>query len=219
MKAAPSADVRQILAELEAHGLLLQSDARLPSIASLVAGEPVRGSWWGHPRAHAIFRVSCELAEHPDVVVTKLVSGKITFVHRRLWPALVAVASARESWQLKDLSRVARALLAAVTRRGTLRTDAVRAVCGVQGRSVGPASRELEQKLLVHSEEFHAETGAHAKRLQNWSRWARQAGFAGGGTTAERARQQLEQVVADLNGRFGAEGRLPWRGSSRVASR
>src|SRR5262245_65698284 len=71
------------------HGMLLES-ARgpLPSVAEMIAGEPIRGSWWGHPAGHAIFDALNTLAESPDVVRTRLVNGKVTLVHRRLWPAL-----------------------------------------------------------------------------------------------------------------------------------
>ena len=83
------ATLRQVLEELERYGILLESDARLPSVAGLVAGEPVRGSWWGHPRGQNIYRIAGWLGEHPDVVVSKLVSGKVTYVHggcgRRCW--------------------------------------------------------------------------------------------------------------------------------------
>jgi hypothetical protein len=81
------------MAALIEHGMLLQS-ARgpLPNVAELVAGEPIRGSWWGHPAAPAIFDALNVLAESPDVVRTRLVKGKVTLIHRRLWPALVRVA-------------------------------------------------------------------------------------------------------------------------------
>ncbi|MEA2842909.1 MAG: hypothetical protein QOJ69_580 [Actinomycetota bacterium] len=81
------------MAALVHHGMLLQS-ARgpLPSVAELVAGEPIRGSWWGHPAGPAIFEALNALADSPDVVRTRLVDGKVTLVHRRLWPALVRVA-------------------------------------------------------------------------------------------------------------------------------
>jgi hypothetical protein len=81
------------MAALVEHGMLLES-ARgpLPSVAEIVAGEPIRGSWWGHPAGHAIFDAVNALAESPDVVRTRLVNGKVTLVHRRLWPALARVA-------------------------------------------------------------------------------------------------------------------------------
>ena len=72
--------------------LLESARGPLPNVAELVAGEPIRGSWWGHPRSHAIFEAINRLAESPDVVRTRLVNGKVTLVHRRLWPALVRVA-------------------------------------------------------------------------------------------------------------------------------
>ena len=64
----------------------------IPNLAEYVAGEPIRGSWWGHPAGHDIFAVLTHLMESPDLVATRLINGKITLVHRRLWPALVRVA-------------------------------------------------------------------------------------------------------------------------------
>ena len=71
-------------------GMLLES-ARgpLPSVAELVAGERIHGSWWSHPSSHAIFEALNVLAASPDVVRTRLVNGKVTLIHRRLWAALV----------------------------------------------------------------------------------------------------------------------------------
>jgi hypothetical protein len=82
-----------VVAALDEHGMLLQS-ARgpLPSVAELIAGEPIRGSWWRHPASHAIFDALNTLAESPDVVRTRLVDGKVTLIHRRLWPALFRLA-------------------------------------------------------------------------------------------------------------------------------
>ena len=50
--------VVDVMALLVEHGVLLES-ARgpIPNVAELVAGEPITGSWWGHPSSHAIFRV------------------------------------------------------------------------------------------------------------------------------------------------------------------
>ena len=58
-------------------GMLLES-ARgpIPNVAELVAGEPIRGSWWSHPSSHAIFEVLNVLADSPDVVRTRLVKGR-----------------------------------------------------------------------------------------------------------------------------------------------
>ena len=84
---------KQALAFVRKHGIVLQA-ARgpVPSFAEFVAGEPIRGSWWGHPRGGDIFRLAEAVMDSGEVLVCKLVDGKVTYVHRRLWPALVRVA-------------------------------------------------------------------------------------------------------------------------------
>jgi len=72
--------------------VLLSAKGPVASLAEVIAGEPIRGSWWGHPKGKAIFAAATIAAESPDVLVCKLVDRKTTFVHRRLWPALVALA-------------------------------------------------------------------------------------------------------------------------------
>jgi hypothetical protein len=92
---------KQGLAFVKRHGVVLQA-ARgpAPSLAEAVAGGPIRGSWWGHPKGHEIFRVAEAVSGNPDVLVCKLIRGKITYVHRRLWPALVKLASRFQKAQL-----------------------------------------------------------------------------------------------------------------------
>jgi len=63
-----------VLRELERHGVLLETDARLPSLVALVAGGPVRGSWWGHPLGHTIFATGEILHQNRDVLLVKLIS-------------------------------------------------------------------------------------------------------------------------------------------------
>ena len=78
---------------VERHGVVLAS-ARgpIPSLASEVAGEPIVGSWWSHPKAQVIFETLSAIDDANDVRCFKLVDGKVTFVHRRVWPALVRLA-------------------------------------------------------------------------------------------------------------------------------
>jgi hypothetical protein len=91
MSTAP--DGSALMARLRRGGVLLQS-ARgpVPNVAELVAGEPIRGSWWSHPRSHEIFDAINRLRDSPAVVATRLVDGKVTLIHRRIWPALVRLA-------------------------------------------------------------------------------------------------------------------------------
>ena len=210
VRAKESAEFQQIMEELQSSGLLLESDAALPSVASLVAQEPIRGSWWGHPRGHDIFQANRQLAAHPDVIACKLISGKVTYVHRSLWPALFEVANSRETWQLSSISPSARSLLSKVTRDGIVRTDRLPEFHSAKSKGPGDAARELEKMLLVYSEDIHTETGAHAKALETWEHWARRIGFVRQKTTVEQGKEQLEQTLKFLNTRFGAARRLPW---------
>lgn len=194
----------QAFLELERHGLLMQSDARLPSVSSIVAGSPIRGSWWAHPRGREIFGAIATLAEHPDVLAVKLVSRKMTLVHRRLWPALLAVARSDGPWQTRGLPATARSLLSRVRDERQLRTDRL-------SKGQAAAAKPLEERLLIHASEIHTETGAHAKVLESWPAWAARQGLASRTMPADEARRELERVVAALNERFDASGRLPWQ--------
>jgi hypothetical protein len=92
---------REAIAFVKRHGIVLES-ARgpVPSLAEAVAGEPIRGSWWAHPKGRTIFRVTRVVSESPDVLVCKLIDNKITYVHRQLWPALVKLSSRFSKAQL-----------------------------------------------------------------------------------------------------------------------
>ncbi len=171
----------RVLAELTRHGLLLLSDKTLPSVTTLVAGAPLRGSWWGHEKGRAIYRVQARLSGHPDVIAAKLVNGKVTFVHRKLWPALAAVAMSR---QPRGVSAAARALWNRVQREGTVRAS-------------GDAARELESGLLVYATEIHTERGRHEKMLESWKHWARRMGLHAKLHPKEAA-EQLAGAVARL---------------------
>ncbi|HMD35778.1 MAG TPA: hypothetical protein VKH42_12455 [Vicinamibacterales bacterium] len=87
---------RQAIAFVRRRGIVLEaahvSGARVPSLADAIAGARVRGSWWSHPRGKQIFALTRGVRDSADVLVCRLVGGKITYVHRRLWPAVVRMA-------------------------------------------------------------------------------------------------------------------------------
>jgi hypothetical protein len=86
-------DQREALAFVEKHGIVLMSArGAVPNLAEAIAGEPIRGSWWGHPKSHHMFRVFEAVCDSGQVLVCRLVGGKVTLVHRRVWPALVRLA-------------------------------------------------------------------------------------------------------------------------------
>ena len=86
-------NVRSALAILRRHGVMLEA-ARgpVPSLAEAIAGGPLRGSWWTHARSREIFATTRAVRDSPDVLVSRLVNGRITYAHRRVWPALVRLA-------------------------------------------------------------------------------------------------------------------------------
>lgn len=95
---------REAIAFVKSHGVVLQA-ARgpVPNLAEAIAGEPIRGSWWGHARGRMIFRATRAVCMSPEVLVCKLIDGKVTYVHRRLWPALVKLAP---RFRKKQLAKV-----------------------------------------------------------------------------------------------------------------
>ncbi|HEV8095180.1 MAG TPA: hypothetical protein VGP71_05580 [Burkholderiales bacterium] len=87
------ASARQALAFVRKHGVVLASargDA--PRLTEAIAGEPIQGSWWAHRQGRRIFSILSAVSESEDVLVCRLIDGKITLVHRRLWPALVRLS-------------------------------------------------------------------------------------------------------------------------------
>jgi hypothetical protein len=175
-------------------GILLVQDADLRSVTTLVAGAPVRGSWWAHEQAHSIFDVLEEL-EH-DATLAKLVAKKQTLVHRRLWAALAAVGGEGAAWQLDGLPADARTAFDDVLVAGTpVRADTL-AISGRRSRA--DVVRDLERRLLLAVAEVHTESGRHAKVLQSWRAWAAASGATAPRTDPATARATLEAAVAAL---------------------
>ena len=197
------AETLRVLSSLVELRVLLKQDKRLPNVVTLVTGERLSSSWWSHPQGRLIFQVLDELSEHPDVLLVKLICGKDTFVHRRLWPSFLAVATSREQWQRGRLSPAARALLEKIdtSHRPIL--------------SRGPAVRELMELLLVHGVAVHTESGRHEMAVESWSTWARGARVAAG-RSAPRARAAIERACEAI----GAEpDALPWASQERLRAR
>jgi len=97
-------DNEQALRFLETHGVVMASAmGPVPRMSEVIAGEPIKGSWWGHAKGHDIYSILNFLEESPDVLVCRLIDGKVTLVHRRLWPALIRVA---EHFAPERLARV-----------------------------------------------------------------------------------------------------------------
>ncbi len=188
-------ETSKVLETLTGAGLLLKQDKQARNVVTLLTGETLKGSWWSHPKGRLIFAVLSELDDHPDVLLAKLLDGKVTLVHRTLWPAFLAVAREGATWQTDGLPAPARRLLTSVNESKT------------PIRASGAAVKELEVRLLVHSEEVHTESGSHATALTTWKAWAKRAGTKPL-RSRSAAKEQLEAAAAAIGASATA---LPWR--------
>jgi len=151
---------RQALDLVRRHGIVTMTRSSRPSLVEAVAGGPVKGSWWGHPKGNLIYRLAESLHDSGEVLSLKLVGGKVTFLHRSRWPALARVVTDVD-WRRSagyPLSSQAGELLRKVERVGKLRLDQSH----LKGR------KELELTLLVHSGSMHTEKGRHTTVLTSW---------------------------------------------------
>ena len=208
MSAKVTRECERVFRQLEKLGLLLLSDTSFPSVAGVIARSGIKGSWWSHPDAHTIFAVAELLDDHPDVLFMKLINGKVTLVHRELWGRIYSIGVARENWQLKALTTPAKLLLKKVDAEGRVET-------GSLGKGFDPkpgtAARELEFFLLIHSQQVHTQSGAHAKVLQTWDHWAKSARFRARAKSASAARRFLENRVESIVSETrGLPVRFPW---------
>jgi hypothetical protein len=201
----PNKAFEKVFAELKRCGFLLESDPTLPNVCTLITGQSLHTSWWSHPLSHTVFSVNGLLANHKDVVITKLISGKVTFVHRKLWPALLAIARSRDHWQVSRLSSSARALLNLIDEKISLQSDEI---SWKHKAKLGDVIRDLEKRLLIHTDEVHTERGSHAKLLETWDQWSKRTGFKPRTLSTSTAMKQLEKLFNNLQAESAT--RLPW---------
>jgi hypothetical protein len=194
----------EVFLQLEKSGLLLLTDSSFLNVRSIVTKRNAKGSWWSDDKAQTIFQLCEMLEDHPDVLIMKLIHGKVTFVHRELWGRIYSIGVARDHWQVNKLSEDAKLLLSRLDEAGTLETKKLTKLLGAKP---GDAARELEARLLIHSQQIHTESGAHAKVLQTWQAWARRVGYRARAKNSAAARSFLDERVASVS----SSGVLPWQ--------
>jgi hypothetical protein len=210
MKASSAIGVDDVLDYLGRLGVLLESDHAFPSLTGIMVREPIKGSWWSHSMANEIYLLSRRLIDHPDAICLKLLSNKATYVHRRLWPELIAIATAQEPWQLDALPASTKAMLKKVEERGSIRMDELKGARTAKEK--GADARALETRLLVFGEDVHTASGAHVKKIETWEHWAWRSGYhIQVLPTPKRAKDEFATIVEVLNEEFGAAITLPWQ--------
>jgi hypothetical protein len=188
---------------LERHGLLMLADNVRPAVAQLVVGAPIPGSWWGHAKGKVIYAVASALENDPDVATAKLVDGKVTFVHRRLWPALVAVGSEVARWQTDGLSPAATDLFDEVEINGRMASEDRELDFDAKTRRA--AFGAVAERLLAATHDEHTTSGAHSTVVESWEAWSARRGV-GKLPNPKDARAELAAAIA----RLGGGGTPPW---------
>ena len=197
------------IGRLDDWGFVLDSDPRLPSWPSLVVERPVRGSWWADPEVHLIHRAGSSLIAHRDVLHVVLISGKLTCVHRRMWPSFLAVALAAEDWKFDGLTAIEQAMWTRL--QGDARVTADEP--GLPSTSIkanGAAMRELERRLLCAGGNLHTARGFHAKYATTWAAWRAKMTLPEPSVSAEDGRLEMDECLDRLNREFDGRGVLPW---------
>lgn len=201
----------RVLKALRRDGLLIFSDARLPSVVSVISGSPPKGSWFVHPLSHLIFAVAESLERSPEVLSVPLLRRKSTLVHRRLWPALVSAATAHEQWQMDGLSKAQTVLLQRVERRGRVNVqNEGQGIPLPRGRTTGDLARSLEHRLLVIGYSVHSASGRHEKVLESWGAWKRARAGSLPAVTPRAARSSLERAAIRCLGPDLPSRLFPW---------
>ena len=193
-------DATAVTDAVSERGLLFLSDPKRPNAIQVVTGQFPRGSWWSHPQANDIYAILTSVERHPDVLLAKLLSGKVTLIHRALWPALLRIVTAREPWQTQGLSPLADRWLTAF--------DEAEAA----GAAVPPVSRtiskEIEARLLVFAESVHTSTGKHETEAGILAHVGHANGSGEPGPpTIDEAKRAIETAAAGLG---TPPPKLPW---------
>jgi len=172
----------------------------LESVVGYVVGANPPKRWWSHPKGTEIYNLFANLSAHRSIAVTKLVEGKVTLVHRRLWPALVRLGQdpCRLSAQAKSLPTSARKLFALVQKKGAIRLDTVLADWPGGSKQLKKDRTALEQKALVMSHDEHTSSGTHYPVLESWKSFRERRHVpVPAGLTAVDAARKLQAAAGD----------------------
>lgn len=194
---------KRVMAALDKHGMLLvQGQWELPSIADLLEGAPIITRGYSYDYVPA-WMLREELIALPLYALCKLFRGKSTVVHRRLWPAVNALAStAATAVRMGKGGQEPRKLLALIEEHpGITGAELKRSLAylGKEGsRKFLKVKGDLEQWLCIWGEEqAESEEQGHTHD-QLWHPW--KAGKIGADGTAPGADAALRELSEHLDG-------------------
>lgn len=189
------------LRHLEKEKFLLLVDNRQPSLVTILTGEKIRGSWFGHRLGNVIYNTANNVGRRRGLLAMKLIDGKYTYIHPSLRDAAYALALFLDDWQKKKLTPKAKRLLGELEKKGTLPVTAANR----------KEAELLEKLLLASGEQEHTSSGKHVKVLVAWKRSARKLGHKIRKVPVEEAKRAWEDRVWEFNRAHGSAFRLPWQ--------
>lgn len=159
----------EVFSELSSRCILMCHDSNLQSATTIIANEPIKGSWWPHRDGSVIFHTLGNILDSKDVIAPKLINGKVTLLYKELFPYFNSIVSSPKNWQIDNLKEDCKIFLRDVQKNGgCLRSDEYK---WEGDRKLGDVIRDLEKKLLVYSLEIHTDSGAHAKIIHTWENY------------------------------------------------
>jgi hypothetical protein len=150
--------------------VMLSPTENLPSVAKFIGGKNVTAKWWSHPKGNEIHNASQVLFSDPDILALKLVEGKVTFVHRTLWPILLSLAlnPERKLSQTSSLDDSAEKLLTLVNSSPTLRLDFLAPDWKGGAKRLKRDRVKLENRGLALTHDEHTDQGIHQTVIESW---------------------------------------------------
>lgn len=201
----PSVMGKKISKLLQKNKILLLQDKSFPNIVSKIVNEKISGSWWGHPLANPIYNGLNWLEHNQNVLLIKLLDGKVTYVHESLFSDFYSIVSQARDWQLSKLKSDELNLLKYVSKKNKVLSDDPKlkelVVDSKKSFSV------LEKKLLLYSSEEHTESGKHIKEFLPWKK---SKIFTKSVNDYEVAKSKINTIVQKLNEESGSKIKLPW---------
>jgi hypothetical protein len=202
-------ELSKFYAEFNKHGIFLLSDPVLPSLVTLIAEKPVKGSWWGHPKGHLIYNLSQKIEDDPDILTIKLINKKITYLHKRHWNAFFSLVTSKSDWQLKGLSISHRSLMEMVQKNGSIRADDNS--FNKTPTEIGKIAAKLEEKAIVYSQGLHTNSGKHVRLLKSWKRLIRDLRYPFKKVKAEEALCYFDDLIQNWALESSVKVKLPWK--------
>src|SRR5215467_11117714 len=84
----------------------LTPEIGVSSLVAKIGGAKIPARWWSASNANRIYKAYMGLVEDADILATKLVKGKVTLIHRRLWPELIRLTM-DSNWRASVLKQLA----------------------------------------------------------------------------------------------------------------